>query len=432
VYHNSNKATSMPALFGSKGSTRLYEVLEVEPTASAEEIKRAYRKLALQHHPDKGGSPEKFKDISSAYSVLSDEKKKDIYDKYGEEGLKFMESGMFGEEGNELLPILMNPRFVGLVLMLVFVYVGLLVLVPVFIVVKIDGAVKWNWPAVFAPLWILLATALAYSIALPFLITRTKAKAVFSLAQTLMIILFFAFLCAKLEGTILWTLAKVFTPLYAWEALNFTKSLPSYTYKSYVTKMQSTEDGSTKQAYLGCGYFGYLFRHFYWMIHRVWFIVFLVLRLDHVTSWSWFAIITPILSACVFGIVLKIADDAILLRALSNSGEEDKASARSAARMTTVLAVIGVSIVVIFVCLLAARLDALEPYRLAIICIPIFIVLGLLVCCCYCCGPCIYCCCLRAGVPSMDEENDNPLWSSGAAEYFSQRQRPMIEYKPNV
>lgn len=422
----------MPAMFGGKGSTRLYEILEVEPSSSQEEIKRAYRKMALQHHPDKGGSPERFKDISSAYTVLSDPKKKEIYDKYGEEGLKFMESGMFGEEGNELLPILMNPRFIGLVLLVIFVYVGLLVLVPVFIVVKIDGAVTWNWPSVFSPIWILLATLLAYSVVIPFVIKKSKLKSVLALLQIIVIILFFAFLCAKLEGTISWTLAKVFAPLFAREGINFIKSLPSCTYKSYINKTQSTEGGATPQVYLGCGYFGYLLRQHFWWLHRVWFLIFLVLRLD-LTSWSWFAIITPILSACVFGVVLKIADDAILLRKMAYSSDaEGRASAKSAAMFTTFLAVISAAIVVIFFCLLAARLDGLQPYRLVIVCVPVFIVLGLLVCCCYCCVPCIYCCCLRGGDPMMnmmDEESQmNPLWAGGA-EYFQQRQRPMLQYK---
>ncbi|NDB96451.1 MAG: molecular chaperone DnaJ [Verrucomicrobia bacterium] len=64
-----------------------YEVLGVPRSSTAEEIKKAYRKLALQHHPDKHKgdkkAEEKFKEIGEAYEVLSDQQKRDAYDRYG-------------------------------------------------------------------------------------------------------------------------------------------------------------------------------------------------------------------------------------------------------------------------------------------------------------------------------------------------------------
>src|SRR3990167_4626558 len=61
-----------------------YQTLGVPKSASAEEIKRAYRKLAHQYHPDKGGgNEEKFKAASEAYQVLSDSQKRQQYDQYG-------------------------------------------------------------------------------------------------------------------------------------------------------------------------------------------------------------------------------------------------------------------------------------------------------------------------------------------------------------
>ena len=69
-------------------NSKFYEVLGVSKNATSDEIKKAYRKKALKEHPDKGGDPEKFKEISLAYEVLSDQEKRDIYDKYGEEGLR--------------------------------------------------------------------------------------------------------------------------------------------------------------------------------------------------------------------------------------------------------------------------------------------------------------------------------------------------------
>lgn len=71
--------------------TDLYDTLGVSKTCSEQELKKAYRKLALKYHPDRNpskDSEEKFKDISSAYDILSNKEKRDLYDKYGMEGLQ--------------------------------------------------------------------------------------------------------------------------------------------------------------------------------------------------------------------------------------------------------------------------------------------------------------------------------------------------------
>lgn len=76
-----------------------YKILGITKGATDDEIKKAYRKLALKYHPDKNkaaGAEERFKEVAEAYEVLSDKKKKEIYDAHGEEGLK---GGMGGQNG---------------------------------------------------------------------------------------------------------------------------------------------------------------------------------------------------------------------------------------------------------------------------------------------------------------------------------------------
>src|SRR4051812_7353582 len=64
-----------------------YQVLGLEKTATAEEVKKAYRQLAVKHHPDKNPgdktAEEKFKELGEAYEALSDPQKRAAYDQYG-------------------------------------------------------------------------------------------------------------------------------------------------------------------------------------------------------------------------------------------------------------------------------------------------------------------------------------------------------------
>src|SRR6185436_1371451 len=64
-----------------------YEVLGVGKSASADELKKAFRRKAVEHHPDKGGDEAKFKEINEAYEVLKDDSKRKRYDQFGHAGV---------------------------------------------------------------------------------------------------------------------------------------------------------------------------------------------------------------------------------------------------------------------------------------------------------------------------------------------------------
>lgn len=86
-------------------------ILGVSPDATETQLKRAYRKLALKHHPDKGGSPEQFKVINEAFAVLSDSETRRLYDRFGKEGVQQAASG--GGPGGVATPDDLFAMFFG-------------------------------------------------------------------------------------------------------------------------------------------------------------------------------------------------------------------------------------------------------------------------------------------------------------------------------
>ena len=84
---------------GGAPDTEYYDALGLSPGCSEDEIKKAYRKRALREHPDKGGDPEKFKQLNEAYGVLSDGQKRAAYDQMGKAGVDGSGGGGGGMDG---------------------------------------------------------------------------------------------------------------------------------------------------------------------------------------------------------------------------------------------------------------------------------------------------------------------------------------------
>lgn len=77
-----------------------YKILEVDKNASEEDVKKAYRKMAHKHHPDKnGGDDARFKEVNEAYQILSDKKKRSQYDQFGSAGFDGSQGGFGGFGG---------------------------------------------------------------------------------------------------------------------------------------------------------------------------------------------------------------------------------------------------------------------------------------------------------------------------------------------
>mmetsp|Transcript_56253 Transcript_56253/g.137986 ORF Transcript_56253/g.137986 Transcript_56253/m.137986 type:complete len:410 (-) Transcript_56253:1-1230(-) len=269
----------------------LYEVLGVERDATDSQLKRAYHKLAMVHHPDKrannpDGSDKTFKEIGYAYHILSDPDKRQIYDLGGSEAVEQQEGMANINIDMLLLNVLMwetGQKMCFLcVLMLMLMEV---IILPLLIALRLDGSLEWSWFGVFAPLWIPLGLMVLGLLYAPFQI-KMLFKAAGDDAQKVMQaragamgcvvmgVLFgcfagsLAMLCERLEGDSGLTYVHVLIPVLVVEGL-ITLSLCAAPMKDALEALV-------------------------WKTLRVAFLVLVAMKLDG-SALSWFVALGPLI-----------------------------------------------------------------------------------------------------------------------------------------
>ncbi|CAG8545835.1 4022_t:CDS:2, partial [Racocetra fulgida] len=257
----------------------LYHTLGVQKTATEEEIKKAYRRLALRYHPDKNPSATD-QAITHAYEILSDPKKRQVYDKYGEMGISMLDS-------------------------------------------VADGSVSWSYGVVFIPIWI--EDALLFFVFIAYANARkdsseiddddyeglyhqdpevreqareARRKQLRALSRTrnflynvylVMILLFQVFIVLRADSIITWKAAMIFAPYFVVEAINLYP-----TFLVYLDRLKTPivlDVNGNPSLYLK---FKCFFDTFWWFAIRVSLAILIVLKIDQILICDWAVIFIPL------------------------------------------------------------------------------------------------------------------------------------------
>ncbi|EPB92943.1 DnaJ like subfamily A member 2 [Mucor circinelloides 1006PhL] len=398
-------------------TTNLYETLGIPKSATADEIKKAYRKLALRYHPDKNpNSADQFKEISHAYEVLGDEQKRRVYDKYGELGLQMMDT---------VVSPLFDPQVESMlctILMSISLLFSLTIIFLAFLTVRIDELVLWPWSVVWTPAWILNVFAF-YSIVQYMLKRKDKqddqenndmnqrdkeghanrlqqhnrhikiAKNSIFMLNFILALLFQIFIVIRLDGKVMWTACQVFIPYFVYEGTQFCVNC----IKALVgcLALSSLKESSRVPSFL--------FKQFWFSALRFCLFLLISLRIDQIIQCSWGIVFIPL-----YLVGSKWALELVYrYRVYSKMPQPDVAHQGKVTILAAAVAFVIVGILFYaLVGLIARRLDGYLFIKMSNVFVPLFIVFSFFLCCSGCCLPCL----LRvSAVSDLDEHETQVL-----------------------
>lgn len=390
-------------------STRLYNSLGVEKDATAAEVRRAYRKLALKYHPDKNvgdqDAEEKFKEINAAHEVLSDPEKRKLYDIFGEPGLK-----MAGEMPPELLAMGIKVLAGGCLCVS-----GLLLLFPVFMALRLDHTVSWAWSVVFIPIWLLDAVSLFFS----FAILKAQSDAsqgqmesssslftrIMGASRIWCFVLFTIFLVLQLDGVVSWSWTLVLSPWFPLEVVTMVFTLRQI---QTVLAEVSMRISSLEKCNL-------LFSGVRSSVCRLIFVAMLILRLNGSIDWAWWVILCPLYMP---DILFIFTDAHIGYHSLKGERDpQEKIQRQAILSMTLFLSVVYAVIISTFIGLLSIYLTntdtGYEGIAMGVVLLPIFITLGITLSCgaCLCCMGSIVGTLVEGSAPSGHDDSQTDIES---------------------
>ncbi|KAJ3342383.1 hypothetical protein HDU93_002499 [Gonapodya sp. JEL0774] len=434
-----------------------YHVLGVQKTATDEELKKGYRKMALKYHPDKhGDSPEAtelFQRIKLAYETLSDSNKRAIYDQYGERGLTVVSNaGPLAE--------FLSPELVGMINVIVMVatfFIVTVLLFPIFLALQIDGTIAWSWAVIAIPLWIFDVLAFLLIAGAPTkgdhvddsddpnhagMSQRDRDQARQRAARRAKHLNMLQFLCVlatqilvvvRLSGTITWNWGLVFVPWWIVEVLwAFGNLFTIYSaWKFGVLEPENPEDADPEQGprthmrpLKGWERFFVVYSVFHRQLPRVVFAILLVLKIDGQldSSVSWAQVFIPIYALGGMELIEQLVEN------WPSTGPDGQRSMGPLVGSLIMFA-IGATLFYALVANLVRRLDGADV-SMAVILIPVFIVMGILLCCFSVLLPCGFYFARKEAAKEMEAQTapEAPTAPApGAPEDLSQRMGAMEE-----
>lgn len=424
----------------------LYTTLEIPKTASPADIKRAFRRLSLRFHPDKNpGHEDEFRNVAHAYEVLSDPKKRAVYDRYGEFGLS-----MLGTPAAALVDPQLGSRLQRYCLYASMAII-LLLLFSIFLAARVDHDISWKWSVVFIPLWILDAWFLLTLIPMSFtpspltpeeeeeaqqeerieglssssggLRHQRKREALTRgtfLTLYLALFIIFQILVVLREDRIsLLSSAVIFIPYFIMEALNAVKCLLNSILTLSLlekTKAQAEDhDPSSPPSHTSLPFSLkclVIAEAWWWWVIRIVFVILLVLRIDQVITCHWAIIFIPLYLPGI-KYLLEILWLRYKIRSLPNDPEA-RARASGMVIFMSVPFLLGGTLAYALIGLIIRKLqDANIP--LMVVFTPAFITLATILCCTCCCLPCLLC--LQSlGPPNPSEDLEGQTGSISSAQ----------------